>query len=113
MKKLSTQSQKGAILPLLVVGLLLIGIVIGTGLVKVPQIFKPKASGSQVIYFTGPNVSKNPDGQFVTSDYKVDLALHSPFGPSLPKPIPTPPPSKPPPLQSIISMARPRAGNLL
>ncbi len=98
MKKLSAHSQKGAILPLLVVVLLIAGILVTTGLVKVPQIFKPKASGSQNIYFTGPNVSKNEESQFYTDSYNVDVALRSPFGPSIPKPVFTPPPfSSPPP----------------
>lgn len=112
---MNKSAQKGSILPLLVVGLLLIGILITTGLVKVPQIFKPKAGGTQIIYFTGPNVSKNPDGQFVTSDYFVDVALHSPFGPSiwptpfpfstpLPYPSDTPPPyPKPFPTPTTLS----------
>jgi hypothetical protein len=43
-KKYFVQNERGAILPLLIVVLLVAGILVTTGLVKVPQIFKPKAS---------------------------------------------------------------------
>ncbi len=54
---MSVQSEKGAILPLLVVGLLILGIVVGTGLVKVPQIFKPKAYDSSTLSSNGLNIN--------------------------------------------------------
>ncbi len=84
----SAQSQKGsprfageagAIMPLLVVGLLLIGIFVATGLVQVPQIFKPKASGVGV-QFSGKNVQTDYDGKKYTNDIFVEVAINSPFG---------------------------------
>ncbi len=74
----SAQGERGAILPILVVILLVIGILVTTGLVKVPQVFKPKASGVSPIELIG-DVAIGPDGRLHTSSPTITARLHPPY----------------------------------
>ena len=71
---------KKNILAAIVVVLLLLAIPITVNLVQQQQKIKSKAASDPVV-FTGPNVSKDNNGQYVTTDPTVQIELRSPIGP--------------------------------
>jgi len=78
-RKNSVHSQKGAILPLIILGVLVVGILVGTKLVSVPQLFKSQAASSEV-KFVGANVKLEGDKYVTTTSSGVEVELTSPFG---------------------------------
>ncbi len=61
-------NQRGAILPILVIILLLLGIMVGTGLLKVPKIFNSKAGGGEITI-------RKADGTPLTKAKQQNLGL--------------------------------------
>lgn len=82
---MENQDSKGLltkknIITFLVVILLLLAIPITVKLVQQQQQIKSKAAGDPIT-FTGPNISKDSSGQYVTTDPTVQVELNSPLGP--------------------------------
>lgn len=79
MIKNSANFQKGSVLPIVVVILLIAGILLTTGLVKVPQVFQPKAGGGVEVKFVGNGVRLEGD-RYVSPNANVEVELTSPYG---------------------------------
>lgn len=71
---------KKNILGLVVVLVLLAAIPLTVNLVQQRQQVRSKAAGEPPIVFSGPNVSKDSNNQYVTTDPTVQVELRSPLG---------------------------------
>lgn len=72
-------NQKGVIAPLILVGLLAVGIIAGISLLKSPHILRSKAYDNPIV-FTGSNIGNDPTNidQKVTNSPIVHVVLRSP-----------------------------------
>lgn len=73
-------NQKGAILPLLILGLLIVGLVVATQSASIQQIFQSQAGNPQEITFTGSNVSTDAAGNQSATSQNVQIQMTSPYG---------------------------------
>lgn len=109
------KNEKGVILPLLGILVLLAGIVGGYFLLKNPQIFKSRADNPAIV---AKDRNGNPlevvNNVAKTTDTKIKLELTSPLGPagsvSSPSPIPVSKPQPPTPTYSTPENTQENAG---
>lgn len=60
----------------------MLAIPLGVRLIQQQQKLKSKAAGDPIT-FSGPSVSRDASGQFITTDPNVQVELRSPLGPPL------------------------------
>ena len=101
-------NQKGIIIQVLVVILLLVGIVAGFFLLKNPQIFKSKASNPPIVVKNSDGTVNTPDASGIVqiTDPTVKLEFTSPLGPARASASPSPSPSPSPTPSPSASPAR-------
>ena len=67
-------NQKGIIGVILTISILLVGIAIAVYLIQFTQVFKPKASGTQTVFYVSPNGNDTNDGSIASPFKTIDKA---------------------------------------
>ena len=72
-------NEHGAVLPIVVIILLLLGILFGTKLIKIPNILKSQAGGGPITVRTSNGTALPKEGEsYVTDSLDVQLELNPP-----------------------------------